>query len=500
MRSLTDLRRASWRVRAAAGLAIATLAVALAICVGLLLGREAHSPSIVLVFVPAILATATVAGLGASLLASALSVLSYNYFFMEPLDAFGLPGAHDVLTVLVFLAVAVIASELAVRLRKHANDASEKEARSAAVAALANESARAGSLDDVGPVLAHQIAKSMNAPTAIWLSEGKGGHRLLAATDASLAAADADWPTDGMLVARFAAGGETDGIVASGPLGEMSGAEKRARRDLLQALADQAGSAIMRVRFATELQAARKLAETERFRSTLLNSISHDLRTPLASIIGSATTLMTRGTDFSEQTREQLLETIQEEAFRLDRFVNNLLDMTRLESGVLAPKLDWTDPADVVGGAVRRLKRRADSVRIELSLAPDLPLVLLDPVLTEQALVNVLDNAIKFSPPGGIVQVSAARAHGNTLTITVDDQGPGIPVSQRESAFKRFHPVERGDRRRASTGLGLSICRGFLEAQGGGVAIGSSTLGGARFEITMPIPAADATKRAHAGE
>lgn len=498
MRLLANLHRAGWHVRAVSGFAIGAGAVALATVTGLLLGREGHSPSIVMVFVPAILATATLAGLGASLLASVLSVLAYNFFFMEPLDAFGLDGLHDVVTVVVFLAVAIIASELATRLRQHANEASEREARSAAVAELANESAWANSLEDMGPRLARQIAKAMNAAAAIWLSDGENGFRLLAATDASLAVPRAGAGPDGALAAQFAVTGKTRGVVVAGPLDGLSAIELRAKRDLLQALADQAGTAIVRAQFTEEIEAARKLAETDRFRSALLNSISHDLRTPLASIIGSVTTLMTPDTDFSGPARQQLLETIQEEAFRLDRFVNNLLDMTRLESGVLAPKLDWTDLADVVGGAVRRLKRLAGGVCVELRLAPDLPLVLLDPVLTEQALVNLLDNAIRFSPPGGIIRVSAAKTDRDALTITVDDQGPGIPAAQRMSAFKKFHPVETGDRRRAGTGLGLSICRGFVEAQGGRVSIGDSALGGARFEITIPTSIGGATDREHA--
>jgi two-component system sensor histidine kinase KdpD len=259
------------------------------------------------------------------------------------------------------------------------------------------------------------------------------------------------------------------------------------RRRLLDALVDQSGVAIERANLETEIQDSRVSAEKEKLRGALLSSLSHDLRTPLAGIVGSVTSLLSYGTDFSAAARRDLLLTIQEEADRLNRFVANLLDMTRLESGAFALRRDWTEVADLVGSAVSRIKSRLTGRAIRLDIAPGLPLVRVDFVLLEQVLFNVLDNALKYAPAGSEI-VIAARQEADTLAIDITDSGTGIPTADLERVFDKFYRVQGGDRQVAGTGLGLSICRGFVEAHGGTIVARSPVAGGHGTTIAIRLP------------
>jgi two-component system sensor histidine kinase KdpD len=205
------------------------------------------------------------------------------------------------------------------------------------------------------------------------------------------------------------------------------------------------------------------MTETEQLRSALLSSLSHDLRTPLVSIIGSATSLVTFGETLTADNRTELLATVLEEAERLNRFVQNLLDMTRLGYGALKPKRDWVDLNDVVGSAIERLKQALAPYQVVTDVKPDMRLLYVDPVLIEQVMVNVLDNAAKYSRTGGIIDVRAFERDENAV-IQVLDKGPGIPEKERELIFDMFYRVKAGDNRIAGTGLGLAICRGLMEA------------------------------------
>jgi two-component system sensor histidine kinase KdpD len=231
------------------------------------------------------------------------------------------------------------------------------------------------------------------------------------------------------------------------------------------------------------------MAETERLRSALLTSISHDLRTPLASILGSITSLRSYGDAYDEATRDELSATIQEEAERLNRFVGNLLDMTRLESGALEPKRSLIDLSDIVGTALQRSAKVLARHHVEVDLPADLPALDLDFVLFEQVLVNLLDNAAKYAPSGSLIQIRSRRVD-DSITIDVIDEGDGIPPADLERIFDKFYRVHATDRQRAGTGLGLAICRGFVEALGGHiVAANRSDRRGAVLTITLPVPA-----------
>jgi two-component system sensor histidine kinase KdpD len=223
-------------------------------------------------------------------------------------------------------------------------------------------------------------------------------------------------------------------------------------------------------------------------RSALLTSISHDLRTPLASILGSATTLKNQRGALDAAGQTELIDTIQEESERLNRFIANLLDMTRLESGAVEPRLELTEVADVVGSALHRASKVLARHRMEIDLAADLPPLRLDAVLFEQVLFNLLDNAAKYAPPGTQVTLSGAVA-GNSVRLEVRDEGDGVRAADLERIFDKFYRVQAQDRQRAGTGLGLPIARGFVEAMGGTIIAANRTDGaGAVFTLVLPIP------------
>jgi len=239
-----------------------------------------------------------------------------------------------------------------------------------------------------------------------------------------------------------------------------------ARRRLLEGLANQAALAVERTRLAEEMERNRVFTETEKLRSALLSSISHDLRTPLASILGSVTSMLSFENDYGPAERRELLSTIQEEAERLNRFVGNLLDITQLEAGRLVPNRSWMELEDVLGSSLARVHGLVRNHRVVTAIEPGLPLLRLDFVLIQQVLVNLLDNAAKYSPAGTTIGVRARREDGR-VTLEITDEGIGIPEGEREKVFDKFYRVLGGDRRVAGTGLGLSICRGIVEAHGG---------------------------------
>ena len=258
-------------------------------------------------------------------------------------------------------------------------------------------------------------------------------------------------------------------------------------RRLLDSLNDQTALAIERAELAEQVDEAKVAAEADKLRVAMLTSLSHDLRTPLASILGAATTLLSNLGLYDVDRIKDLLATVREEAERLDRFVGNLLDMSRLEAGVLGAKPEAIDASDVVESAMGRMVRRLAGHRVREDLADDLPFAQADPLLLEQALVNLIDNAVKYSPPGSAITIRA-RALPERIVLTIEDEGAGIPVSELPHIFDKFYRVRKADHRIAGTGLGLSVARGFVESFGGTLAAGNrGDRGGAIFTLTVPV-------------
>src|SRR3984893_13618964 len=458
--------------------------VAVATLVAALLRQALGVSNLAQVFLIAVLASAVTYGLLASLFACFVSVLSYNFFFLPPLYTFTIADPENVVALFFFTVVALIASNIAARVRAQAVAARERARITEELYLFSRKLAGTATLDDLLWATAHQIALMLKVRVVLLLPE-----------NGSLAV-KAGFPPEDMLdeadlaAARWcfeknqATGRGADTLPGAKrrfmPLRTGRGAVGVAGIDsdkpgllltpeesrLLDALSDQAALAIDRVNLAAETDRARLAAETDRLRSALLTSISHDLRTPLASILGSATSLISHGREFDKTIQASLLRTIQEEAERLNRFIGNLLDMTRLESGALTPQSGPVDLSDIVGATVQRASKILENHHVEIDLEPNLPMVEADMVLMEQVLFNLLDNAAKYASPGSHIEVAAAHENG-FVTVRVLGEGDGIPEADLERIFDKFYRVRRGDRQRAGTGLGLAICRGFVEAMGG---------------------------------
>ena len=228
-------------------------------------------------------------------------------------------------------------------------------------------------------------------------------------------------------------------------------------------------------------------AETDKLRAALLSSVSHDLRTPLAGIIGAASTLVGLGRSLRDDDQKELLATVLGEAERLDRFVSNLLDMTRLEYGAPLPEPSWCDLRDIVAEAVRGLSRVLADRKLELHIEPDFPLLHVDGMLLERVIANLLDNAAKYSSPEKPIEITAHR-ESDAAVLRVIDRGPGIPPEEREAVFNFFHRVRDADKRVAGTGLGLAICRGLTESLHGSIAVEAGPGGsGTSMEVRLPL-------------
>jgi two-component system sensor histidine kinase KdpD len=487
------------------GYAIALLWVAGALGVALALRHVLDVSSLPLVFLTAVLVSTIAYGLGPGLVACVTSVLAYNFFFLAPLYTFNIADPENIVTLFFFGVVAVIASNLTARVRSQALFARNRARMTEDLYSFSRKLAGVITLDDLLWATSFHIATMLKVRVMLLLPEGdtiavRAGYPPEDTLDeADLAAAKwafehgrpagrgADTlPGAKRLFLPLRTGRGTVGIAGldndrEGPL--LTPDQKR----LFDSLADQAALAIERINLAQDVDEARIAAETERLRSALLTSISHDLRTPLASILGSATTLKTLGPGLGEPGQQELIRTIQEEAERLNRFISDLLDMTKLESGTITPLSEAVDVSDVVGSALRRAAKLLAQHRVSVDVPPDLPMAKADPVLLEQVLFNLLDNAAKYTRPNTEIRIQA-HAGGQGLRLEVVDEGDGILPADLERIFDKFYRVADADRRRAGTGLGLAICRGFVEAMGGTIsAANRSARKGAVFAVTLPV-------------
>jgi two-component system sensor histidine kinase KdpD len=255
---------------------------------------------------------------------------------------------------------------------------------------------------------------------------------------------------------------------------------------MVQAFANLVAVAVGRAMLADEAREAWQRVEAEFLRNTLLSGVSHELRTPLAAITGAASTLLETGDQLSSANRVELLEAIAGESERMERLITNLLDMTRMEAGGLIVKKEWQPFQEVVGSVLHHLDRRLRGRRVRADVPSELPLVQIDAVLIEQVLVNLLDNAMEYTPPGSPIEITA-RATEDGIAVEVADEGPGIPAGAEDRVFQKFFRAGRAENRRG-IGLGLAICRGIVEAHGGKItARNRAGSGGAVFRFTIPF-------------
>jgi two-component system sensor histidine kinase KdpD len=279
---------------------------------------------------------------------------------------------------------------------------------------------------------------------------------------------------------------------ARGPVGIL-GVLPSARRNtpaadqlrLLETFGNQIALALERSQLAAAAEQTHVRLESERLRETLLSSVSHDLRTPLAVITGAGTSLLASGGEMSAATRRELTESIVEEASRLNRLVGNLLEMTRLQSGAVELRRDWHSIEELVGASLNRVDERLRGREVSLDIPADLPLIALDEVLMQQVLHNLLDNALKYTPAGSPLEVRAHRAD-DAVVLELADRGPGLPPGEEDDVFRKFHRLRRAGEP-GGVGLGLAICRGIVEAHGGTIIAANRDGGGARFTVTLPV-------------
>lgn len=484
------------------GLPVAT--VALATSIGTIADRFVDLPNISLLYLLAVLVAAVAAGYVGAFLAALLSALAYNFFFIDPLYTFTIATPYEVFGFAIFVIVALIAGGLASRLGEQATTASD---RAASTQALYDFSRRLSGTTNADDVVWTAVAQ--------WQASLRRDVVFLTAQEADLTLAAA-WPPDteldvsDMTAARWAMekrerAGNGTGTLPNSPFQfrplttssgvaavvgfRLTGQELDANDErTLGSILDQTAVAIDRARLSREsLEQATRL-EAERFRSALFSSISHDLKTPLATITGAVSSLRQLGDKMTPASRADLLASIEEESERLTRFVSNLLDMTRIEAGTVDPKHDWVDVADVIRSVLDRGARYFPDRTVGTSIAPDLPLIRGDSVLLGQVLFNLLDNAVKH---GGGEPVSIfARRDGGEVVVSVTDLGKSIPAKDLDRIFEKFFRRGKPDGRVPGTGLGLAIAKGFTEAMGGAIKAESPAQRRRGTRVTLRFPVA----------
>ncbi|MBR0850570.1 sensor histidine kinase KdpD [Bradyrhizobium diazoefficiens] len=459
-----------------------------------------------LVFLTAVVTVAVRYGLWPSLLASLASSLAYNFFFLPPVYTFTITDPTNVAAFFFFMLIALLVSNVAGRVRTQADTAIGRIRTTEQLYAFSRKLTGTGTLDDVLWATAYQTALMLKVRVVLLLPEDglltvKSGYPPEDQLDqADLAAANWAWSND------RPAGRGSDTLPGAkrlflpmrtgrGPIGVIGIDDDRTgplltpdQRRLLDALVDQGALAIERVLLVEDMDRVRRTVESERLRSALLTSISHDLKTPLASVLGAASTMRDLAGALSDTEKRDLLATVIDESERLNRFIANLLDMTKLESGAIVPNTALHDLGEIVGSALRRATKILAAHRVELVLAADLPMLQLDAVLFEQVLFNLLDNAAKYAPPDTTISIRSRR-EGDQVVLEVTDEGGGIPPGELESVFDKFYRVQKGDHVRPGTGLGLAISRGFIEAMHGTIsAANRSDRSGAVLTIRLPVP------------
>ncbi|HYA80249.1 MAG TPA: sensor histidine kinase KdpD [Methylocystis sp.] len=498
----------AWSLIGSFGAAVAS--VGATVGAGFLLDHWLHLQNLSMIFLVAVIFCALRFGLVSATAAAVLSFLAFDFFFVEPRFRFEILEPQEFLALLVFLVVAIITGMLAGRVREHSLHLTQRIDAARALFEFSRKLSAAANLDEVAWVAAAQTQKAIAARAVVILAPQEGELQLAAAwppidslevTDMSAArwshekSENSGWRTGTLPNARFHF---RPLMTPRGCVG-VCGVEPRARdapfspqeERLLSSILDQTATAIDRAGLVEHSIRAAALEENEKLRQTLLSSLSHDLRTPLASITGAVTSLRELGEKMSPPERQDLLASIEEESGRLSRFVKNLLDMSRIEAGALEVRRDWVDVADAVRAAAGRIKKTFPEMKVSLSLAPGLPFIRGDANLLQQVLFNLLDNAHKY---GGGAAAVHARREGRDVVVTVTDEGPGIKPADLERIFEKFYRGGRPDGRKAGTGLGLSICRGLVEAMGGTIRAQSPALRRRGTRIILRFPAAEGAK------
>ena len=481
----------------------AVAAVAIATGVAWLLFPLSDLANLVMVYLLGITVVAMRSGRGPAVLAALLSVAAFDFFFVPPYLTFAVTDLHYVFTFMVMLIVSLVISGLTVQTRAQAAAAQHREQQTAALYAMSRELASSRGVDALLGVAVRHIREVFGSPVAVLLPDPAGslaswpgGQFQVDASDLGVGRwvyehrqpaglGTATLPGASALYVPLLGSTGAVGVLGVRPE-DRHALDEPERLHRLETFASQTALALERARLADATQEAQVRIETERLRSSLLSSVSHDLRTPLAAITGAVSAILESGARLDAATQRELLESVHEEADRLNRLVQNLLEMTRLQSGQVQLKRELHPPEEVIGAALSRLGGRLAGRRVSTRVPPDLPLVPMDDVLVEQVLLNLLDNALKYTPPASPVEIIATAGETN-VTIEVADRGPGLPPGEEEKVFDKFHRAEPVAARGA--GLGLAICRGIVQAHGGRIWAQNLPGGGVAFLFTLPLGA-----------
>lgn len=444
-------------------------------------------------------------GRGPSLAAAVLGIAAFDFFFVPPYFTFAVSDLRYLLTFAVMLGIAVVISGLTHRIREQAETARQRERRTAAIYAMSRELVAARSRDDLIEIATRHLRGSFGVEAQILLSDGTGQMQVAAAGPAAVPIDEkersvAQWvfdrgqaagvgtatlPAAQALYLPLVGASGTVGVLGLRPA-DRAAFDSPAVVQLLEAFAGQAALALERALLAEQSQREQLEVEAERLRTSLLSSLSHDLRTPLGVITGAASSMLEDG-ELTEPNRRELLQTVLEETQRMNRLIGNLLDMIRLESGALQAHKEPQPLEEPLGVALIRLEDRLRDHPVTISLPADLPLVPMDGVLLEQVFVNLLENGIKHTPAGTPIEVAAA-VRGTVVQVDVNDRGPGIPSGEEERVFGKFYrAADGGATASGGSGLGLTICRGIVLAHGGRIWAESREGGGAAFHFTLPL-------------
>ena len=477
--------------------------LAAALLVGLTIGaavvfRRIPHANLALLFLAVVLIIAARWGLWPSIFASVLSFLALNFFFTQPLYTLAVEEQGDFATLLFFLALAGLTGNLAARLRNEAATSRGALERVSALLSFSRRMTAAGSSDAAFRALAERLTEACGVRVAVLRPDERGAYSLAAVAAPGRRGAGAA-AMDDTIELRLAALTTRPPDAPGWTLLPLTSAQRKLGlvaieseslagdlKALAEGLCDQASVTSERAELVDTLRRAQVESETEKLRSALLSSVSHDLRTPLASIIGSATTLLEYRDRLDPEDRRELLQTVLDESLRLNRYIQNLLDMTRFGQQSIALDRQWVDLNDLLSSAIERLGSALTSVVLDLKVDPEVALLQVHGALIEQVLVNLLDNAAGFAIEGSTIEVKAYRCDSATV-IDVANAGPRIPEGERDRIFDMFYRVEQGDRQRPGTGLGLAICRSIVTAHGGTIRADSRADGtGTLFRVELP--------------
>lgn len=486
------------------GYAYASLGVLIATAVAWSMSPYFAAANLIMMYLIAVIVIAIRWGRGPSVLASILSVAAFDFFFVPPYFSFAVSDIQYLLTFGVMLVAALVISNLAVRLHQQAELARYRERRTGVLYAMSRDLATHRGTGMLAQLAAKHLREVFDAQVAIFLADVEKrvqlqrGELLFFELDPKEAGV-AQWvfdhseraglgtdtlPGASALYLPLVGSAGAIGVVAVRPKdsGLLLDPEQL---HLLESLVNQVALAIERTRLSEEAQNARVRAETEHMRNAILSSVSHDLRTPLATITGAASSLAEEQSELDPAARRELSRSIYREAERLDRLLKNLLDMMRIEAGAVRLSREWHPMDEVVGAALARLEGRLRDHTVNAAFPADLPLVLVDGVLLEQVVINLVENAMKYAPSGSTIDVSAS-AIGREIVVEVADRGPGIPFGEEARIFDKFYRGRLA--REGGVGLGLTICRGIVEAHGGRVWAENRSGGGALFRFSIPLP------------